>query len=823
MTLPTYYATGTASVNNGATTVTGTGTGWAADSFGTPVIEAGDFFMDPAQPEIPPQRIASVTDATHLVLARPWPGVNVSGPYEVQFVGDIVRSTAQTRRYLERLGQLAAFGIQPNAFGNFADRSAFDGEVKGYIFLSLNGDGVSNVWTLYIKRSAAAGDWEDGQSLMGPGGEQGETGLVAEWLGPWVAGTYPPLKGVTHNGSSYISKIETSQEPPHADWDVVAAKGDPGDNGADGADGTNGTNGTNGTDGKFNGAEVVKTAAYMAVATDVGKTFILDKATADTLSFDLAAALGASWMVMVKNIGAGTWSLDPTGSETIDGAATISLAQGESAVVSCNGTTFRSLFRGSATAGGLPQAGGDMTGPIGFVGPSAVLNDRSAVVGSAGAFFYPDYFGNAGSGIVHRLNRLLVGVAAFTSSDTPPDNQDWLETLAGSTTRGAQLAAISAIGNLGVLGAARSSDFRTWAGAATGGSQGVTGFGWNDDTGAGNPIAVGGEFRGFRKAGVTGITVGAQISGGNEGSTVDITPSGGVVAGSTMALLLTNGPAPSGYVNPISAAMVIGSGALSAVSRKGLIVLADSLDTSIGGGGAGIAMEVARSQSLRWLNNASGVDAELWGNANGLNISGTARIGAALANYYTISGSASTQPVLSVDGSATDIDLVLQSKGLGVNMLRKTDTQTAAVSIAAQLRHLLSSGTAAVGIGVGQNFVVPNAAGSNKIVATEEAVATNVGNGTENADLVWKLMAAGAAAAEKLRLKSTGELNLATGGSIAVNGTKVVGARDTGWGGMTGSADKATAYATGTVTLAQLAGRVMAIQAALTTHGLLGA
>ncbi len=53
-------------------------------------------------------------------------------------------------------------------------------------------------------------------------------------------------------------------------------------------------------------------------------------------------------------------------------------------------------------------------------------------------------------------------------------------------------------------------------------------------------------------------------------------------------------------------------------------------------------------------------------------------------------------------------------------------------------------------------------------------------------------------------------------------GTKVVGARDTGWGAMTGTPDKATAFATSSVTLAQLAGRVMSLQAALTTHGLLG-
>ncbi len=47
--------------------------------------------------------------------------------------------------------------------------------------------------------------------------------------------------------------------------------------------------------------------------------------------------------------------------------------------------------------------------------------------------------------------------------------------------------------------------------------------------------------------------------------------------------------------------------------------------------------------------------------------------------------------------------------------------------------------------------------------------------------------------------------------------------RDTGWSAMTGTTNKATVYDTATVTLAQLAGRVMALQAALTGHGLIGA
>lgn len=68
----------------------------------------------------------------------------------------------------------------------------------------------------------------------------------------------------------------------------------------------------------------------------------------------------------------------------------------------------------------------------------------------------------------------------------------------------------------------------------------------------------------------------------------------------------------------------------------------------------------------------------------------------------------------------------------------------------------------------------------------------------------------------------TGNFGLAVGKVFKVNGTQVVAARDTGWSAMTGAANKNTVYDTATITLAQLAGRVMSIQAALTAHGLLG-
>lgn len=59
-------------------------------------------------------------------------------------------------------------------------------------------------------------------------------------------------------------------------------------------------------------------------------------------------------------------------------------------------------------------------------------------------------------------------------------------------------------------------------------------------------------------------------------------------------------------------------------------------------------------------------------------------------------------------------------------------------------------------------------------------------------------------------------------GSYQVAGTQVVGARITGWGAPTGTATR-TAFATGSVTLAQLAERVKALIDDLTIHGLIGA
>ena len=100
-----------------------------------------------------------------------------------------------------------------------------------------------------------------------------------------------------------------------------------------------------------------------------------------------------------------------------------------------------------------------------------------------------------------------------------------------------------------------------------------------------------------------------------------------------------------------------------------------------------------------------------------------------------------------------------------------------------------------------------------------KGVSVNVTSGTEQGALYGQVNSNGSMVQTFAAFKDSFYIS----GPLLINNVPVVAARDTGWTVMTGTSDKATAYATSTVTLAQLAGRVMALQAALTTHGLIGA
>jgi hypothetical protein len=108
-----------------------------------------------------------------------------------------------------------------------------------------------------------------------------------------------------------------------------------------------------------------------------------------------------------------------------------------------------------------------------------------------------------------------------------------------------------------------------------------------------------------------------------------------------------------------------------------------------------------------------------------------------------------------------------------------------------------SSGTPANGIGVGMEFAVETTAGNTEVGATIDAVVTDVTATSEDFDLVVKLMAAGAAAAETARFKSTG-LSLITGDTYQINGVDVLSATTLGTAVVNSSLTSVGTIATGT-------------------------
>lgn len=106
------------------------------------------------------------------------------------------------------------------------------------------------------------------------------------------------------------------------------------------------------------------------------------------------------------------------------------------------------------------------------------------------------------------------------------------------------------------------------------------------------------------------------------------------------------------------------------------------------------------------------------------------------------------------------------------------DASNASVTYVGRFTHT-TSGTPAIGIGVGLELVAETSAGNNEIGAIIEAVTTDVTATSEDFDLVFKCMAAGAAAAEVARMLSTGEMRLAAAGTnsasvVTVGGTQTL-------------------------------------------------
>lgn len=104
-----FYTAGTASVANGSTAVTGSGTTWAT---GTSKPVAGDTFSANGL-SVP---IDSVTDNTHLVLGYPWPGDDLSADTYIITLDSLDRFSqasvaARIQSYLEVAARIEAGAV----------------------------------------------------------------------------------------------------------------------------------------------------------------------------------------------------------------------------------------------------------------------------------------------------------------------------------------------------------------------------------------------------------------------------------------------------------------------------------------------------------------------------------------------------------------------------------------------------------------------------------------------------------------------------------------------------------------------------------------
>lgn len=284
--MTTYYSTGTASVSNGGTTVTGSGTAWAS------VVQAGDLFLVPAQGLV--AMITAVASNTSITIDA-WPGTTISGAaYKIVFASDAIRQSERARRYAEIASQIANTGIGIDAFGDFTDRATYNAEATGFAFLSFDGDGASITDpVIFLKNSSTSADWSAAVEVSGPPGATGDTGLIGVWKGPWLTATaYAVGDAVSQAGSSYIcleahTSGTFSTDLAASKWEIVAQKGD---TGATGAAGTNGTNGTNGVDGTGLFSRVRAAAASnITIATALNNGDTIDGVTLATNDLVLVA------------------------------------------------------------------------------------------------------------------------------------------------------------------------------------------------------------------------------------------------------------------------------------------------------------------------------------------------------------------------------------------------------------------------------------------------------------------------------------------------------------------------------------------------------
>lgn len=321
-----------------------------------------------------------------------------------------------------------------------------------------------------------------------------------------------------------------------------------------------------------------KSANYQLLAADRGS--LVSCTSSFTLSFDAAATLADNWFVYVYNAGTGDITLDPSGSETIDGLTSFIAYPGELRIVRSNGTALTSyVLKGFSRAF---TSSGTFTKPPGY---SDFEGEAWGGGGSgAGASLANAGGGGGGACVPFNLRASAVGttetvtIGAGGASVTTTDGND-----GGNTSLGTLVTAYGGAGGVSTTGGGGGGIFgkgsTTNGGAPRIASAANPGFGGGDGSVSAAPLpSVYGGGGGGGGSGSTAYPGAASVYGGGGGG-------GATAAGTTFGL---GGSSSFGGAG--------GAGAYNANATAG---------SAPGGGGGGMA------HSGTALNTGAGARGEL--------------------------------------------------------------------------------------------------------------------------------------------------------------------------------------------------------------------
>lgn len=290
------------------------------------------------------------------------------------------------------------------------------------------------------------------------------------------------------------------------------------------------------------------------------------------------------------------------------------------------------------------------------------------------------------------LDRVMIGGAAIEASGLrdPGANKGWLGYEANGfmtyfeTT--SQFQSWAYQGGAAIIGASRSSDLP--GNAFQGVPMGVGAYVTNDLNGA-ISMVWGHYVMAQRGVGVAGGAIGIETNVANRGAEVSVNPFNMAPAGLTAAAWFrTGGEVSESGLSVAAASLAVGithdDSNANAKFLKGIVFQSGALKPN--GAGNGIAIEMAKNHEMRWIRDGSGsrsgwVRSDASTSSTGLVfVNGGAAFqneanqtaflvnaAASSANYLRVDSiGAGASPAIIAEGSDTNIDLTLATKGSGV-------------------------------------------------------------------------------------------------------------------------------------------------------------